>query len=112
VWKALTRRSHTHITSRVSASGERGVEGLRLTNSRVARGACAKVRSWSHGNVRLMPGIKLRRVGFREGPVDRIHWRFQQGIKGAASARGEFRTILCGSWPEGRRSASELKCWL
>jgi hypothetical protein len=86
VWKALIRRSHTHITSRVSTSGERGVEGLRLMNSRVARGTCAKVRSWSHGIVRLTPGIKLQRVGFREGPMDQIHWRFQQGIKGAASA--------------------------
>jgi hypothetical protein len=66
-------------------SGERGVEGLRLMNSRVARGACTKVRSWSHGNVRLAPGINLHRVGFCEGPVDWIHWRFQQGIKGAAS---------------------------
>jgi hypothetical protein len=70
VWKALTRRSHTRIASRVSTFGERGVEGLRLTNSRVAKGACAKARLWSHGDVRLTPGVKLRRVGFHEGPVD------------------------------------------
>jgi hypothetical protein len=53
--------------------GERGVEGHRLTNSRVAKGACAKARLWSHGDVRLVPGVKLRRVGFHEGPVDWIH---------------------------------------
>jgi hypothetical protein len=64
VWKALTRRSHTHITYRVSIFGERGVEGLRLTNSRVVKGTCAKARLWSHGDIRLMPGVKLRRVGF------------------------------------------------
>jgi hypothetical protein len=70
VWKALTRRSHTHIASRVSTFGERGVEGLRLMNSRVAKGTCAKARLWSHGDVRLAPGVKLRRAGFHEGPVD------------------------------------------
>jgi hypothetical protein len=70
VWKVLTRRSHTCITSWVSVFGERGVEGLRLTNSRVVKGTCAKARLWSHGDVRLVPVVKLRRVGFQEGPVD------------------------------------------
>jgi hypothetical protein len=37
---------------------------------RVTKGACAKARLWSHGDVRLAPGVKLRRVGFHEGPVD------------------------------------------
>jgi hypothetical protein len=70
VWKVLTRRSHTCITSRVSMFGEGGVEGLRITNSRVVKGACAKVRLWSHGDVRLAPGVKLCREGFHEGPMD------------------------------------------
>jgi hypothetical protein len=72
VWKVLTRRSHTHIASRVSMFGERGVKGLRLTNSRVAKSACAKARLWSHGDVRLTPGVKLRREGFHEGPMDSL----------------------------------------
>jgi hypothetical protein len=70
----LARRSHTCITSQVSRFGERGVEGLRLMNSQIMshEGTCAKAQLWSHGDVRLMPGVKLRRVGFHEGPVDRI----------------------------------------
>jgi hypothetical protein len=73
VRKVLTRRSHTHITSQVSVFGGRGVEGLQLTNSRVVKGSCAKARLWSHGDVRLAPGVKLHRTGFDEGPMDQIH---------------------------------------
>jgi hypothetical protein len=68
--KVLARRSHTHITSRVSEFGERGVKGLRLMNSRVVRGSCAKARLWSHGDVRLTPGVKLCRAGFHGGLID------------------------------------------
>jgi hypothetical protein len=53
VWRKRSRGSSTHET-------------------RVAKGACAKARLWSHGDVRLAPGVKLHRVGFHEGPVDRI----------------------------------------
>jgi hypothetical protein len=77
-----TRRSHTRIASRVSRFGERGVEGLRLTNSRVAKGTCAKARLWSHGDVRLAPGVKLCRAGFHEGPVDQIR-EVPIGIRGS-----------------------------
>jgi hypothetical protein len=52
--------------------GERGFEGRRLTNSRVARDACAKDQLWSHGYLRLVPGVKLHRAGFPKGHVDRI----------------------------------------
>jgi hypothetical protein len=72
VWKALTRRIHTHIEFLVSTLGERGVEGLRLTNSRVAKGVCAKARLWSHGDVRLAPGVKLCKEGFHGRPVDYV----------------------------------------
>jgi hypothetical protein len=52
VWRKRSRGSSTHEL----ASCEKG--------------ACAKARLWSHGDVRLAPGVKLRRVGFHEGPVD------------------------------------------
>jgi hypothetical protein len=106
--EALARRSHTRIASRVSTvwrKRSRGSSTHELASSRVTKGACAKARLWSHGDVRLTPGVKLHRVGFHEGPVDRIR-EVPIGIRGAASARGEFRTILCGSRPEGRGSAS------
>jgi hypothetical protein len=80
VWKALTRRSHTRIGSWASMFGEGGVEGLRLMNSRVTKGACTKARMWSHGDVRLTPGVKLCRVGFHEGLVDSFKG-FQQESK-------------------------------
>jgi hypothetical protein len=38
---------------------------------------------WSHGGVRLAPGVKLRRVGFHEGPVDRIR-EVPIGIRGSS----------------------------
>jgi hypothetical protein len=57
--------------------GERGVKGLQLMNSRVTKGACAKARLWSHGGVRLTPGVKLHRAGFHEGPMD-LFKGFQQ----------------------------------
>jgi hypothetical protein len=73
---------HICIASWVSTFGERGFEGLRLTNSRVTKGTCAKARFWSHGDVRLMPGVKLHRAGFHEGPVDRIR-EVPIGIRGS-----------------------------
>jgi hypothetical protein len=51
-------------------------------NSRVVKGACAKARLWSHGDVRLAPGVMLCRVGFHEVPVDRIH-EVPIGIRGS-----------------------------
>jgi hypothetical protein len=72
VWKALTRRSHTCIASRVSAFGKIGVKGLRLTNSQVVKITFSKARLWSHGDVRLTPGVKLHRVGFHKGPMDSL----------------------------------------
>jgi hypothetical protein len=42
-------------------------------NSQVAKDTFSKARLWSHGDVRLVPSVKLRRVGFHEGPMDQIH---------------------------------------
>jgi hypothetical protein len=70
------------------------------------KGSYAKARLWSCGDVRLAFGVKLHTVGLHEGPMDR-YVRFQLGSEGAASAKGEFRMILCRSQPEGRGSVTE-----
>jgi hypothetical protein len=36
------------------------------------KSAYTKARLWSHGDIRLTPGVKLCRAGFYEGPVDQI----------------------------------------
>jgi hypothetical protein len=38
----------------------------------VAKGASAKARLWSHGYVRLAPGVSCAGWVFHKGPVDRI----------------------------------------
>jgi hypothetical protein len=52
------------IASRVLALGEEKVEGLQPANMRVAKGACARTRSWSYGSVRLALGVSFSRRVF------------------------------------------------
>jgi hypothetical protein len=68
--EVLTRRSHTHIASQVSEVWRKRSRGDRFTNLRVAEGSCAKAGLWLHGDIRLTPGVDLRKVGFYEGLVD------------------------------------------
>jgi hypothetical protein len=42
----------------------RGSSTHELARSRVMKGACTKARLWSHGDLRLVPGVKLQREGF------------------------------------------------
>jgi hypothetical protein len=44
----------------------------RTRKLQVAKRACTKVQLWSHGNVRLTPGVKLHRAGVHKRPMDSL----------------------------------------
>jgi hypothetical protein len=48
----------------VSALGEEKVKGIQPVNTRVAKGACERTKSWSYGSVRLTLGVSCSRRVF------------------------------------------------
>jgi hypothetical protein len=87
-----------HLGYRRVGKEESRVFDSRTHELQVAKSACAKAQLSSHGNVRLMPGVKLHKAGVHKRPVDLL--KVPAGNQRSHFSSRRIRTILCGSWPE------------